>query len=466
MAVRLLSSFLWFLPTVLATADSIPASGRIACLVVVALLCIDRLVANQNGSPAPHIHRNRRPVHSMFKEMGPHYFRRAYRMDEEHFWTLHRLLCRELGGRVKPKKSSKKKHRNGAKNGLIPSPTRLSVALRCFAGGRPDDVAAAHGISHTEVCRSVWKTVNAVNRCDRLRVQFPSTWTEQRAIAAGFGRKSRAGFKVCAGAIDGILIWTEKPYLAECDEAQTGVKKFFCGRKKKFGMNMQAACDHEGRFLDVFIGHPASTSDFLCFSTSSLKAKLERRGFLAPGLCLFGDNAYANSLCMATPWKNVKSGPKDAHNCYHSSLRIKIECAFGMLVARWGILRRAMPAQFGLKRTNALVMSLCRLHNFCINNRVKQPTASLAADAAEIEVHGGVPLVARPGNRHSPEQLIRRDDHFDDASRAFMRQVERQNARALEVGEAFPRDTMLASVEQQQLSRPPPDDWQKRGHLH
>jgi len=452
--------FLFFVPLVLAASESsIQLSGKVGCLIVTALLCV-RLSSflESKDAPSPFIPRKRRAVRSIFKEMGPYYFQRAYRMDEDNFWWLHRMLYANLGGRVRPRKGSKKKHRNGAKNGIISSPARLSAALRYFAGGRPDDIAIVHGISNTEVYRSVWRTVNAVNKCDSLRIQFPADHNQQRAIAAGFKRKSRAGFDNCAGAIDGILVWIEKPYLAECDDAQTGVKKFFCGRKKKFGMNMQAVCDHEGRFLDICIGHPASTSDFLCFATSPLKSKLEQRGFLFPGLCLFGDNAYVNTFYMATPWKGVKSGVKDDYNFYHSQVRIKIECAFGMLVARFGILRRAMPAQFGLRRTNALVMSLCRLHNFCINNRVKA-TGSLAVDAAEIEVHGGVPLVAKRMNPMSPEQLIRRDDHFDDTSRAFMRQLERQSARILQEGEVFPRDLMLASVVQQELKRPPPEDW-------
>ena len=34
-------------------------------------------------------------------------------------------------------------------------------------------------------------------------------------------------------------------------------------------------CDVKGRFLDVTIGHPGSTSDYLAFVTSNLHAKLE-----------------------------------------------------------------------------------------------------------------------------------------------------------------------------------------------
>ena len=442
-------------------SSSMQSSATAVVIAVVALLILSATGQSQNEA-SPFMPRTRRSVREIFREMGPCHLRRAYRMDEESFWDLHRLTCKELGGRSKPRKGSKKKHRNGAKNGLIPSSSRLSVALRHFAGGRPDDVAIAHDISHTEVHRCIWRVVNAVNNCTDLKIQCPADHAAQKAIANGFRKKSKVGFSNCAGAIDGMLVWIEKPYLDECDFAQTGPKKFFCGRKKKFGMNMQAVCDHEGRFLDVCIGHPASTSDYLCFATSALKIKLEDRGFLAKGLCIFGDNAHTNTFCMATPFKNVKSGPKDDYNFFHSSLRIKIECAFGMLVGRWGIMRRAIPAQFGLLKTNALVMSLCRLHDCCINRRLKKTEQPLAIDEAEIVVHGGVRLTVQADGESVPEDFIRREQHFDDTSRAHMRQVERQGIRASLPGEVLPRDAMLKIVIESEKHRPQPEVWQGR----
>ena len=84
---------------------------------------------------------------------------------------------------------------------------------------------------------------------------------------------------------------------------------------------MQGTCDSFGRFIDVQLMHPASTSDFLTFTTSTLHGKLERQGFLADGLCLFGDLAYVNNQYMATPFKGVSSGVKDDYNFYHSQVR-------------------------------------------------------------------------------------------------------------------------------------------------
>jgi hypothetical protein len=167
---------------------------------------------------------------------------------------------------------------------------------------------------------SVWRVIDAVNRCPELAFNFPSCHNKQHEIALGFKEKSRPEFGCCAGAIDGMLLWIEWPSEEECELARCGSVKFFCGRKHKFGLNLQGTCDSEGCFLDVCIGHPASTSDYLSFATSSFKAKLEILVSLAPGLCIFGDNAYVNCSYMAMPYKNVPSGSKDNYNHYHSQV--------------------------------------------------------------------------------------------------------------------------------------------------
>ena len=45
-----------------------------------------------------------------------------------------------------------------------------------------------------------------------------------------------------------------------------------------------------------------------------------------------------------------------------------IEYSFGMLVHRWGCLRKLIPEYVSIKRTTQLTRTLCIFHNFCINN--------------------------------------------------------------------------------------------------
>jgi hypothetical protein len=63
----------------------------------------------------------------------------------------------------------------------------------------------------------------------------------------------------------------------------------------KYGLNMMDVCDSRRRFIWVEVNMPGAASDFYAFDESALKAKLESDGFLRPGLCLFGDNAYVNT---------------------------------------------------------------------------------------------------------------------------------------------------------------------------
>ena len=107
--------------------------------------------------------------------------------------------------------------------------------------------------------------------------------------------------------------------------------------KGKFGLNCQAVSDVNGRILDISIVYGGASSDCLAFEASDLFRKLEC-GLLHESLVLFGDNAYLNSHFMVTPYPNVSSGSKDDYNFFHSQLRIRVECCFGMLVKRWGVL--------------------------------------------------------------------------------------------------------------------------------
>jgi len=176
--------------------------------------------------PGPTIFRKRRSVDSIFLELGPTYVKRAYRMDEAAFWLLHQMLAPSLKKICRGPGNPKKKTKINARNGIIPTSTRLSIALRYFAGGSVYDIKVVHRVSSTEVFRSVWRVLDAVNQHPGLAIQFPVDHDEQHKIAAGFKTKSQAGLDCCAGCIDGVLIWTEKPSLSDCTLSTCGAKNF------------------------------------------------------------------------------------------------------------------------------------------------------------------------------------------------------------------------------------------------
>lgn len=211
-------------------------------------------------------------------------------------------------------------------NGKIASSVRLACAIRYFSGGPQGDILSTYKISQTEVMFSVWGIVEAVNQHRAFHTSYPEDHEKQRIIVCEFCAASGIGFKNCAGAIDGLLIWILKPSEKEARRADILRRKLFCARKGKFGLNMQAVSDKHGRILDMSIDYGGASSDCLAFEASDLYQHLEN-GLLANGLVLFGDNAYLNTQYMATPFPNVTSGSEDTYNFYHSQVRSTIFAA-------------------------------------------------------------------------------------------------------------------------------------------
>jgi DDE superfamily endonuclease len=350
--------------------------------------------------------RKRRTVRSLLQEMGDGYFRRMYRTTKSRFMELLTLLKPYFN--VSKKATSPMMQRTP--NGVIPPEIRLSAALCYFAGGSPYHIALMHGISHTAVFdRCVWIVVDAIHKCPALEIKYPESHDEQLKIAEGFKNKSSVEIEICAGAIDGLLVWTEQPTKSDCKDMGKGQREFFCGRKHKFGWNLQAVCDSTGKFLEVWIKFPGSASDYISFLRSDFYQRLKRDGFLEATLALFGDNAYVSTDKMVTPFKGVTRGPKDNYNFFHSQLRIQIECAFGMLVHRWSILRKPLPNAMGPARQVALVMALCKLHNFCLDTHCE-----LLEVPSFVPVNGSLHgAVVLDGNGR-PTELLNGGRHFDD----------------------------------------------------
>ena len=333
------------------------------------------------------VKRQRLAVDDYCQTLSDKHFRRRYRMGKESFWNLLHIVGDHLP-------STGEIRTNGCvPNGPISHAAHVSMALRIAAGADPLDVATNHGVNDNQPMVSFWLVMDAIHKSPQLDIQFPTLHEEQKKVAKEFENKSSIGISCCVGAIDGILIWIHKPSDSDCDMLGFGQTKFFCGRKKKFGLNMQAVCDAKRRFLWVDIRYPGTTSDFFAFDQSSLKDKLEQPGFLHSGLCLFGDAAYANSPYMCSPFRSA-TGTQDDFNFFQSQLRITIECAFGMLVHRFGILRKAFPVNVTVSKTNTAVLALCKLHNFCIqsSNCGDDIVASDFRDTSNIMMEGGLVL--------------------------------------------------------------------------
>jgi hypothetical protein len=318
-------------------------------------------------------HRVRKDLEKdIFNQLGEYYLRRAYRMDKYTFYRLHHLLEPLLIKHFFPKEGGNRDIYNNPY--LIKTEIRLSITLRYFAGASPYDLVVTHGVSMASVFYSIWGVVDCINKCPDLDIKFPD-YNQQEGIARGFKKRSGASFDCVVGAIDGILIWILKPLFNECLLANCGEGSFNCSRKDKYGLNMQAICDDELRFLYIDLSWPGSTADYLAWITSSMCQEIElsltsRLPRLKKGFTLVGDNAYVRTTYMAVPIKACKTEVEDSYNFYQSQLRITIERAFGVLVHRWSILRG--PMNVPLFKVVPIVHCLCKLHNYCIDERLRK----------------------------------------------------------------------------------------------
>jgi hypothetical protein len=130
-----------------------------------------------------------------------------------------------------------------------------------------------------------------------------------------------------------------------------------------------------------------STHDSLAFACSNLGKRLQQ-GDLLGGFWIAADAAYECMPGVISPWAksqllDEEEGIwRDSFNYFHSSLRMHVEQAFGILVARFGILWR--PLKFSLFRVGPILSACMRLHNYCIDSGVQPVRASMSADEQAV----------------------------------------------------------------------------------
>jgi hypothetical protein len=89
-----------------------------------------------------------------------------------------------------------------------------------------------YGIGHTDTINSLWYVVDAFTRHPSFKIKYLDNHDEQQAVAQGFYKVSSTGFKCCAGAEDGILIWIHNPSSRDCMHTGCISSEFFCGRRR------------------------------------------------------------------------------------------------------------------------------------------------------------------------------------------------------------------------------------------
>lgn len=182
---------------------------------------------------------------------------------------------------------------------------------------------------------------------------------ERTRIKAGFLAKSQGkGPRNTVGCIDGCHVEILRP----SESAHS-----YYNRKKFPSIVLQGVCNHENKFLDVFIGFPGSAHDARVMRESPFFTSAPTA---VDGGYILGDSAYPLLPWLMTPYKDNSSNfPswKKEFNRRHSQQRVAIENAFGLLKQRFR--RLYLVDAKTVAQSCFIVMAACVLHNFCNEER-------------------------------------------------------------------------------------------------
>ncbi|KAI8550640.1 hypothetical protein RHMOL_Rhmol01G0214800 [Rhododendron molle] len=177
-------------------------------------------------------------------------------------------------------------------------------------------------------------------------------------------------FKDCIGAIDGTHIEAWVPASKQIA---------FRGRKSIKTQNVMAVCSFDMKFTFVYPGWEGSAHDGRVFLAAVANPAYN---FPHPPLGKYYvvDSGYTNMPGYLAPyrgkryhrdqWNGVNTmfrSPQELFNYKHSSLRNVIERCFGVLKARFPILK-SMP-RYSCARQPTIVTACCVVHNWIIERR-------------------------------------------------------------------------------------------------
>lgn len=177
------------------------------------------------------------------------------------------------------------------------------------------------------------------------------------------------GISQCCGAIDCTYILFNKPL-------DTNSVDWF-DRNYNYSMILQTIVDSKSIFINVFAGFPSFVHNSRIFSCSNHQL-LVTNGKRLNGVSInirgvdvyefiIGDTRYMISQHMFVPRSGQRlSSMFQLYNFKHSSTRMCVEHAFGILQGVWRILKRPMT-HVHLQNVSSLIITCCILHNIVID---------------------------------------------------------------------------------------------------
>ena len=208
----------------------------------------------------------------------------------------------------------------------------------------------------TEVCEEIW------NCFHEKHMSFPST-EHLKSVAEDFFKKWN--FPNCVGTIDG------KHIRIKCPKNSGSI---YYNYKQFFSIVLQGIADANYKFITIDVGAYGKQSDGGIFSLSNVYKCLETNTFNMPNIecipstdisvpfVLLGDDAYPLKPYLLKPYSRQNLTEEERIFNYRlSRARRCIECAFGMLVAKW----RCLKTELQINPENVDIVVKCIQYVSC-----------------------------------------------------------------------------------------------------
>ncbi|XP_052091046.1 uncharacterized protein LOC127727929 [Mytilus californianus] len=266
---------------------------------------------------AKQIARVKNYVENVIPQYTPDDFRNCFRMSRSTFDALVLSVSPQLAV--------------GLKGGImkVSIGKQLLIFIRCASCQQIlTELADSFGVCEATVHTIIHRTSSII--CSDLLpalVKWPSGMKVQETVDMFFQHK---GFPGVLGAIGGSHIPIKTP---KVDGEQ------YYNRKKFPSIILQAVCDNNLHFLDLYCGWPGSVHNSRVLKNSPLftSASDNKEGMFPGNIHLIGDAAYALSQWLMMPFKDFGNLPAEQkhYNYIHSSSRMCIERAFSALKGRF-----------------------------------------------------------------------------------------------------------------------------------
>ncbi|KAE8999706.1 hypothetical protein PF005_g15471 [Phytophthora fragariae] len=224
--------------------------------------------------------------------------------------------------------------------------------------------------------------MDALCACEELYIRSPTeSRVRMQELADDFASISKDNILTgCVGCLDGWLCEIRPPSTEEAPD----VSAFYSGHYQMYGLNVQAICDSLCRFTGYCFDSPGKVGDSIAFKKWKLSDEILA---LPSGFYCVADNAYPLSDSLLVPHNKleIKSKKHSDFNFYLSQLRIRIEMAFGLLVNKWQIFKRALVVDF--KNVGEVIKTCMKIHNYCINERIINDATTAMHTAVSTTYH-------------------------------------------------------------------------------